>query len=505
MTSVSAIQAPFYGARQPTPDPVGNNQYAMAVNIGDLYVSSPTCLGVLPQATSATQMTLSYFIYSGFNVPSLSWEWEDSNHLPVGATPLSFSVANGTSTYSSGSYSALPTFNLNNPGTGIDGLQTYYFAVTVSNGLATATKYFPVQFDLSQSQTFCPNLGASRGVHAGGQIIRGSWGKAGLMAVSHAALKSGKMPDLRISATDVSFTPSMPKTGDTVSVRFKVTNVGDVNATAVPIALQVNGNIVASDTFDVPLGKTTLGALQWNNAQIPAAAPPPSTATGTTTPARPSRMSRSAVPSAPAATTSGSPLATLNAAVVIDPRQTIPEKSAVAKSASLAHFSLHDAGAGAAVLSATLNQQRVVLELGEGGCAGLRFRGGTGGCGGGADVTVTVEDLAKGTYKLEAANGIADLGVGNARYMNASANANFGMQAVAQSGHTYAVQLRGGNVGLFTVNTVRNPNQLSAAAQQVFRGPASRVVKKLGNSSAAPETQTATESKVYFDILYQGQ
>src|SRR6202000_1833381 len=100
------------------------------------------------------------------NVPSLSWEWEDSNHLPVGGSPLGFSVTTGTSSYSNGSYSALPTFNLSNSSTGVDGLQTYCFAVTVSNGLATATKYFPVQIDLSQGQTFCPNPGARPGAHA---------------------------------------------------------------------------------------------------------------------------------------------------------------------------------------------------------------------------------------------------------------------------------------------------------------------------------------------------
>jgi len=502
MASVSAIQAPFGSARQPTPDPVGSNQFAMAFNIGDLYVSTPGCTNVVPGSTSAAQLSLSYVVYSGFNVPSLSWEWEDSNHLPVGATPLAFSVANGTSTYSSGSYSSLPTFNLTNPSTGIDGLQTYYFAVTVTNGLATATKYFPIQFDLSQSQTFCPNLGASRGSRVGGQIIRGSWGKAGLIAMSHSSLKSSKMPDVRIAATDVSFTPSMPKTGDAVSVRFRVTNVGDVNATAVPIALQVNGNIVVQDTFDVPVGKSTLGALVWNNAKIPDAAPA-ATSSGSTAPNRPSRMLRSSASVPSAASASASPLAGLNAAVVIDPRQTIQEKTTIAKSAPLAHFSVHDAGAGSAVLSATLNRQRLVLELGEGGCAGLRFNMGAGGCGGSSDVTITVEDLAKGTYRIEAANGVADMGMG--RVQSAPANANFNMQVLGQSGHTYAVQLRGGQVGLLTMNAVRNPNQLSEAAQRVFRGPASRVVQKLGNTSAAPEPQTATDSKVYFDIMYQGQ
>lgn len=490
IASVSGVQAPFSGSRQPTPDPVGNNQFALAFNIGDIFVNSSSCVGIQPGNTAAVQLPLTWNAVSGFNVPSLAWEWEDSNHIPVGATPLAFNVGSGTSTFSSGTYSSLPTFNLTNPTTGVDGLETYYFAVTVSNGLATATKYFPFQFDLSQSQTFCPALGGNRSIIRGGQTIRGAWGKSSLMAVSRTVLKpAGKLPDLRVMATDVSFTPSMPKNGDTISVRFKVSNVGDADATNVPIALQVNNATVVSDTFSVPMGKSTLGALQWNNAQIPSATAPAPAAM-----VRPGRGSVGNTSPAPPIATS------LNAAIVIDPRQTITQKTSLAKSASLAHFSLHDAGAVAAVFSATLNQQRVVLELGEGGCAGLRFNMGAGGCGT-ADVTVTVEDLAKGTYKLEAANGIADLGIGNSQY----AAANFSPSALGQNGHTYAVQLRGGKVGILTMTAVRNPDQLSEAAKRVFNKPGARVIRQLGNSSGAPEPASAKESRVYFDISYQGQ
>jgi hypothetical protein len=319
-------------------------------------------------------------------------------------------------------------------------------------------------------------------------MIRGSWGKAGLIASSHAALRPmlAKMPDLRLNANDVSFTPSMPKNGDTVSVRFKVSNVGDADAAGVPIALEVNHQVVASDTFDIAAGKSTLGALQWNNAQMPSAAPG-----GLTRPARGAMVN--AAQAAPLATN-------LNAVVVIDPRQTMKQKSMLAKSAVLSHFTLHDAGAAAAVLSASLNQQRVVLELGEGGCAGLRFNLGAGGCTT-ADVTVTVEDLAKGTYRLEALNGIADLGISNTQY----SGANFGASALGQNGHTYAVQLRGGGVGLFTMTAVRSPDQLSEAARRVFRKPGARVIRKLGSTSEAPDPESAKNPKVYFDISYQSQ
>jgi hypothetical protein len=260
---------------------------------------------------------------------------------------------------------------------------------------------------------------------------------------------------------------------------------------------------VAQDTFDVAAGKTTLGALQWNNAQLVAAAATPASAVASTGRAsRLSRMSRSAI-ATPEASTAASPLTRLNAMVVIDPRQTMPQKSAVAKQAPLAHFSLHDA-LSASSSGTPMTRQRAVLELAEGGCAGLRFNMGAGGCSGSADVTITVEDLAKGAYKIEAANGIADLGMG--RLLSPNPNQSFSMTVLAQSGHTYAVQLRGGQVGTLTMSAVRNPNQLSEAAQKVFRGgPVAKVVSKLGASTAAPETQTATESKVYFDIMYQGQ
>ena len=489
ITSVSAIQAPFAGAHQPTPDPVGNNQFTMAFNVGDLFISTSPCYAVQPGNPTPVNVGVTLTAYSGFNVPSVAWEWEDANHVLVSGSPLAFSQSSSTSNLSGTNY-PLPTFTVTNPGTGVDGIQTYYFAVTVSNALATATKYFPVQFDLSQSQTFCPAAGAARG-SAGGTIIRGSWSKSALSASARGiARASGKLPDVRISAADVSFTPSMPKNGDTVNVRFRISNVGDTDATNVPVALQVNGLTVVSDTFNVAPGKTTLGALVWNNAKIPAAAaPPPGTLV------RATRGSRDGAPAAASIAT------TLQAAVVIDPAQTMKQKTTLQKSAALAHLTLHDGGVTTATLTATLNQQRVVLELGEGGCAGLRFNLGAGGCGS-ADVTVNVEDLAKGTYKLEAAKGIADLGVNNTQY----AGASFGPSVLGQNGHTYAVQLAGGKVGLLTMNAVRNPDQLSEAAKRVFRGPAAKVIRKLGDGTNAPEPQTTTkDSKVYFDIQYQGQ
>jgi hypothetical protein len=148
----------------------------------------------------------------------------------------------------------------------------------------------------------------------------------------------------------------------------------------------------------------------------------------------------------------------------------------------------------------------VLLEIPEGGCGGLKFAFGAGTCSGTTDLTFTVEDLAKASYKLESYNGVADLGIGN----SSTANASYGSQAVGQNGHTYAVQLNGGKPGIVTVTAVRNPEQLSEAAKRLFRqGKAIKVVQSLGGTTGAPDTgDTASggsQPMVYFDIVYQAQ
>jgi hypothetical protein len=492
--SATAVQAQRFAARTPGPDPVGTNRFTMLYNIGDIFLSAPSCLSIAPQNPKPADFFVSLDAALGFNLPSVSWEWQDANHSPVGAGPLQFGTANGVSTLSGTTYT-LPTFALTNVSNGIDGLQTYFFAVTVTNGFSSATKYFPIQVDLSTAQTACPvNLGLARG--AGGTLIRGSWGKAGLIAAASAPAKtiaraavSTKSPDLRINSSDITFTPSMPKMGDTVAIRFRISNLGDADATEVPVALQVNGTTVASDTFSVKAGQTTLGGLEWTNARIPSVQRPAAIVDV----ARTSRVGRGEAVAAP------TPV--LRAALVIDPQRTIIQKSTVMKTAVLPHFGLRDGAADAAGLASS-TEQRVVLQLAEGACAGLKFALGAGGCTG--DVVVTVEDLAKGTYKLEARNGIADLGVNNRQYTNAM----FAGETLGQSGHTYAVQLSGGKVGLLTMQAVRNPDQLSEAAKRIFRKQVVRSVRSLGGSSGAPETgdtaPTKSDAYVYFDIAYEG-
>ena len=192
--------------------------------------------------------------------------------------PLSFTSPSGTSS-GAPNYSNPPAFNLTNtPAPNVpppDGLLLYFFAATVTNGTSSATKYFPFYFDASLSQNFCGAAGAARG---GFTRINGSWSRS---AVGGGAISLGRRlatgaasgsVDLHVSAADVSYTPSIPKFGDTVQVRFRVRNDGTADAKGVPIALQVNGVTVASDTFDVGAGRTALGGLQWNSASVPVAA-----------------------------------------------------------------------------------------------------------------------------------------------------------------------------------------------------------------------------------------
>jgi hypothetical protein len=503
MLSVSATAVTTSQAQVPGPDPVGSNTFAMFFQVGDVEVYSPqvttNCFPVPPGQTGGTAFTGMWQTSGGFNAPTINWEFLDQNYSPVTGTPLQFASAAGTSTYSSGTYSPLSN-TFTNTSTGIDGVQLYYFTATISNATSTATKYFPVYFDLSASQNFCAAVGGARGGSGGGKLP-GFWGKGNGTAVAPATLSVRKasttttagLPDVRVSAADISYTPSVPKAGDTVEVRFRISNAGDADATRVPIALQVNGATVASDTFDVAAGRTALGALQWTNARPPA----PARAAGAK-PAPP----RGTIAAAFAAMAA----APMKVALVIDPGGTIKQRTALAKSAALAHFTLRDAPASTPAVAGA-NASRVLLELGEGACAGVRFSaGGISPCGT-SDVEINVQDIGRSGFVLEAMNGIADLGtvLGD---VPATSGMKFDGQAVLAAGHTYAVQLGGGKVGLLTVQSVRNPRELSARAQQVFRSQATKILSKLGGDSQAPSqpgdvTGGGSQATIFMEVVYR--
>jgi hypothetical protein len=482
-----------------SPDPVGQT-FPVPVNVGDIIITTNAgangCTAVAPNGPPV-QLTVNWSIASmgGFNVPTISWEWENANHVAVGATPLGFSSPSGTSS-GAPNYSNPPAFTISNivpnvPGTPPppDGLQLYFFAATVSNGTSSATKYFPFYFDASLSQNFCGAAGAARGSFT---RINGSWSRGAVVGAIPAppGPATGSV-DLHVSATDVSYTPSMPKAGDTVQVRFRVRNDGAADAKGVPIALQVNGVTVASDTFDVGAGRTTLGGLQWNSASVPVSASPRPSAL------RPARIGapRPAGAGAPVHDAGGDSLGRpaglkrVSALLVIDPQHTVRQTTTLDKSAPLAHFTMNsgDGGPGPAGM-ATGPSQRLLLEIQEGACAGMRLStGGVGPCGS-ADLELTIADIAKGVYMLNADSGVADLGTSFGGVAQGTPASRGSSELAGAVGHSYSVQLNGGRTAVIAIDSIRNPRQLDAATRAVFRSSAIQVMRGLGSDSGAAST-----------------
>jgi hypothetical protein len=259
----------------------------------------------------------------------------------------------------------------------------------------------------------------------------------------------------------------MPKVGDAVQVRFRARNAGDADASGIPIALQINGVTVASDTFDVPAGRSVLGGLTWTAVE------------GLNRPARSNRDS-DAAPAAMVGVTQ------LQAMIVVDPQHLTKQKTALDKSAAIAHFSLRGSGSAGGGGTVLASSQRILIELEDGACVGLRLSsGGTMPCGS-ADLEITIGDLAKSLLSFESMSGVGDIGTSfeTARRANRSA-VHYSAQASGMSGHTYAVQLPNGNTAVVNVESVRNPAELDATARSLFRASAARILRNLGDSSGA--------------------
>ncbi|ABF40347.1 hypothetical protein Acid345_1345 [Candidatus Koribacter versatilis Ellin345] len=470
------------GAVKSNSDPIGTQQFNVAFNVGDINVTFPSCVAV-PPGTSLT-VPLTWAPTGGFNAPQVLYEWFDQNLNPL---PSSV-ITPGTATVSP---SGTINFKVTNSsgGTNTTGL-TYYFGIELFNSqgqVGVQPKYIPVTFDLTSTGGYCPATSPTGTVRGGGTakpvayasaptLITGFYGKshAGDYASKASAAKKtlALLPDVQLSAKDVTFSPSLPKSGDTLDVRFRLNNTGAVDAKQVPLALVVNGVTVSSDTFDLKAGASSLGALHWNLGKQPV---PANKASGNTT-----------------------------AQLVVDPQHTVPQASTVNKTAMLSHLVLPGTGPGV-VISPTGSSSKIAhFEVSDGGCAGLRFAGGAGGCGS-ADAEITISDLAAGKYVLSGRNGIADLGVGRTD----ASNASFGSEVAIVAGHTYAVQLSGKSVGLFTVQKIRNPKQLSIKSDKVFnRGVKVPVGKGSGAATTGDVSGGAAKKSdafVYFDVAYSVQ
>ena len=490
----------------PTPDPVGT-QVSMLFNVGDLGITANTgatsCTGVLAGGTPL-QLNVQWNALSGFNAQTITWQWQDGNHSPVGASPLSFTNPTGTASFSGG-YSPA-TFTLTNTQPK-DGVAPYFLAVTISNGPSTATKYFPFYFDLSLGQNFCGAVSSARGYN----VIQGSWSRnaaalGGPIASLAAPQSRTAASDVHIAASDVSFMPSMPKIGDAVQVRFRARNDGDVDATGIPIALQINGVTVASDTFDVPRGRTVLGGLTWNATA--AAALRPVSSVGRRAVVKGKVVDPdSASGSDDAALLAGS--VQLQAAVVVDPQHLTKQKTLVEKSAAISHLSLRGTAPSTTGGVIATNSQRLLIELEDGACVGLRLSsGGTMPCGS-ADLEITIGDLAKSLLSFDSLSGVGEIGTSFETARRASRSAvRFAGQAAATSGHTYAVQLPNGNTATVNVESVRNPAELDAKAQALFRASAARVMRNMGDASTpngpGDLTGNGTHPTVFIVLNVQG-
>jgi hypothetical protein len=433
-------------------------------NIGDISLSlqGTPCIPVVSGQAQLSAFTINAL--SGFSIPTVDWQWS-------GLGGASVDQLSGTAKLSGSTYTVGPfTFS----GV-VAGLQTFLFAVTIANpqGGSSATKTFPVNLNLSAAP--CAGAAPRFGV---GSIVTGTWSRGafggGMAKVSVRPVQTagGPLPDLQIDAATVSFTPSIPKPGDTVAVRFRVTNAGNADAQRVPISLVINGVAVASGALDIRAGASTLAALEWTNARAPSG-------------------SRS-----------------VRAVVVVDPGHTVTQKSALAKSAPLAHFAFLPTWGAPTGMQLQPAAQRATLEVADGGCVGFRFASGAGSACGSADVEITVEQLAGGRFTLTAQNGIADLGpaFGGGKLVGVQ----YQPEVPAVAGHIYAVQLRGGKTGVLRLMAIRNSAQASATGRQVFR--AGNVARNVGGeTTGSVETgdvsgvRTPNQPKAYFEVSYQTQ
>jgi FecR protein/CARDB len=485
--------------RTPTPDPIGSNSFNMLVNVGDVVASPSLGCAAIPPSTSLP-MAIQIVAVNNFNA-NLSVAWFDG--LGNSLSPSILSVSGpGAYTYSGGY--ASQTFTFSNANASPGSLTIIMMGVTFASRSfpsLTTTKYFPLAFDLTSTGGFCPTIpstrvGAARPAGAaGGNIIRGFYGKHNATLTSSTRVDRtavAALPDVQVTANDLTFSPSVPKPGDNVEVRFRLKNLGTA-AKSLPVALQMNGVTVAKDTFDVPANGAALGALHWDSAKDNVAHTAPT-------------MSRIAARRDPTdgRLASGAPRLT----IVIDPDHTISQASATNKVAAVGHFMMQSAEVVQLAANGGVSGQRVMMELGEGVCAGFRFATGPSmSCGGSADFTITVQDLGNGQYVLESPEGIADLG-----NSTDTSKAKYGPQVVAQAGHIYAVDMASGQTGLLTVHSISNRLQLTVQSQKIFRKVgAVKVIKSMGGGTNNTEPGditdgiSRTQPTVYLDLGYQVQ
>src|SRR4051812_4548044 len=157
----------------------------------------------------------------------------------------------------------------------------------------------------------------------------------------------------------------------------------------------------------------------------------------------------------------------LDMRIVIDPSNTIAEKSTLFKQAAVTQFTLRPGVATELASSGVSGSlDRVMVEVAS-ACVGLRVSSGSAGACEGGDMDIVVEDVGSARYALKSISGIADLGIVDPAVADSS-GAHFGQNVVPIAGHTYAVQLSGGKVAVFKISAILSPSQLAAIANKRF-------------------------------------
>ena len=515
--TISAVSNTNAARGTPTGDIIGGtaNQSVLYFNIGDIDVNYG-CIAA-PSNGGTANVSITFSPSNGFN-ENIDWAWTNT-----GGFNVFFDQSAGTSVFSGG-YTVLNFVLTNNEFSDIPGTQDFTFDANITNGLGTATKHFTIPVALNA--TGCSAAAPGSGKHAatiGAGRATGTWkrGKAGTAVASKGTGKkvttASAMPDLQIKSTDVTISPSVPQRGETVNVRFKVSNLGDAAASKVPVSLVVSGKVVATDTVDVPAAGSTLAVIDWNTANWT-----PASGIGARRGISPRAVTdrvgngrRSLdMQDRPAgivddAVVVNQPLR-LDAQLVIDPAATIKQKSTTNKSVALSSLALRPSASviAAQVIDADPSAQTHTFVEITAACVGLRVGTGSLAQCEGADLDIMIEDVASARYSFNA-GGIADLGVMEPT-ANAAQNAQFNQRVAAAAGHYYAVQLRGGQVGVFKVSAILSPSQLVALAAKRFNKTGRRVVSGLGGDSNGIEVGDVSgklnpAAIVYFDLLLKGR
>ncbi len=458
----------------PTPDPVGASTQ-LQFQVGDLLPNFPSCVNIPPGQSGTAQMT--FTPVSGFNAAVSNWMVVSSS-LPPGIV-----VGGVTPSSPAGGPYAVNIGLTNNNVTDIVDPQILTLVGTITNQNGSATVSFQVFAQFHSGA--CVQLGGRNLSVAGGSSIpggaaRGVWHRgasAGIAAARATVIQTASAAgDLRLMPGEASYSPAMPKAGDTVQVRFRMSNPGKVDVRGMQIGLVINGVVVASDTVDLAAGRTSLGGLQWSNAQMP----------------RSVGMAN-----------------LINAKLVVDPIRNSSAAISSGKVAPLAHFALTGGIGGSAgpALASAGGSQRARIEIAESACAGFRFSSGASASCSPSDVEISFDDAATGRFSLNASRGIVDLGMGYVH--SVSPNLQFASTARAMAGHSYAVQLTGGKVGVMTIRQIMNPRQRAAAADKAFRGgAAARMTRTFGRVSGPVQTGDVSgvaarnNTMAVLDVLY---